>query len=73
MSIEQRVHDVKADPSILQCKIKRLVRNVWRICVCRKAGGLMGVCSVHMIFEFNRSDEDFTDTETEWVSDDEGP
>jgi hypothetical protein len=53
---------VKADQSILQCKVRRLAWNVWRKSACRKAGGLMGVSSGHMIFGLNRSDEDFTDT-----------
>jgi hypothetical protein len=38
----------KADPSILQCKVRQLAWNVLRKCVCRKIVGLMGG---HMIFE----------------------
>ena len=44
---------VKADPSILQCKI-RLARIVWRKCVCRKAVGLMRVGGGHLIFGLDR-------------------
>ena len=50
---------LKADPSILRRKVRRLW-NVWRRCVCRV--GLLGVGSGHLIFEFNRGDENFTDT-----------
>jgi hypothetical protein len=49
---------LKADRSILQCKVRQLVWNVLR----RKAVGLMGVGSGHdLIFELN-SDEEFNDT-----------
>jgi hypothetical protein len=51
---------LKADPSILRCKVRW---NVSRKCVCRKPVGLMGIGSGHIIFELNRrGDEDFTDT-----------
>lgn len=57
MSIKQNVTMLKADPSVLPCKARRLVRDV-----SRKAVGFMRVGSGHMIFEINRSGEDFTDT-----------
>jgi hypothetical protein len=49
---------LKVDPSIAQCKVRRLVWNVLRKCVCRKVVGLMDVGAGHL----NRGDEDFTDT-----------